>query len=136
MGQSLPRKDIGIQSRHLVSVHMAPIGLQLTLIFTDGKKTAYFRGRKLYGNEVELPQGFQGYLFQKTDRIVPKGTAQTAEEDEDVEDGDVKVLEEQLKFDHIVVWGHQQVPEDTDPFLKGIKEMLSFTERVCGTCCN
>lgn len=76
-------------------------------------------------------------MLSSTDRILPKSTADTTEEDEDVEEeAEVKVMEEQSEFDHIMVWGHESVPEDAaDPYVKGIDEWISFSEQVCASCC-
>ena len=32
-------------------------------IFLDGKKIAYFRGRKLVGKQVALPEGYRGTIL-------------------------------------------------------------------------
>lgn len=99
----------------------------------DGKTSAYFRGRKLYGKKVNVPEGYRGIVVSSTDRILPKPTAQTTDDGEDgEEEPEVKVMEEQSDFDHIMVWGHESVPEDAaDPYVKGIDEWIAFSEQVC-----
>lgn len=51
-----------------------------------------------------------------------------SEDDERPED--VKVLEQKGKFDEVVVWGHETVPEDGDEYVKGVEEWIAFAEAV------
>ncbi|KAF8861761.1 ribonuclease H1/H2 small subunit [Acephala macrosclerotiorum] len=97
----------------------------------DGKTTAYFRGKKLYGKQVKVPEGYRGVVLSSTDRILPK-PAQTMEHDEDAEEEpEVKIVEEQSDFDSIMVWGHEAVPEDAaDPYVKGMDEWIAFSEQI------
>ena len=60
--------------------------------------------------------------------------------DEDIEIADeeeeppepVKILEETSTFEDIIVWGHDIVPTNEDPFVKGIEEWISFAEAIHG----
>ena len=36
----------------------------------DGTTTAFFRGRKLRGKRIALPEGYEGAVLQKTDKKV------------------------------------------------------------------
>lgn len=110
--------------------------IQLTftdLSLADGKISAYFRGRKLYGKKVNVPEGYKGVVLSSTDRILPKSAPEPTEDEDDVEEEpEVKVMEEQSDFDHIMVWGHESVPEDAaDPYVKGMDEWIAFSEQVC-----
>ncbi|CZR63243.1 uncharacterized protein PAC_13140 [Phialocephala subalpina] len=98
---------------------------------SDGKTAAYFRGKKLYGKEVKVPEGYRGVVLSSTDRILPK-PAQTSEDDEGAEEEpEVKIVEEQSDFDSIMVWGHEAVPEDAaDPYVKGMDEWIAFSEQI------
>ncbi|KAE8450391.1 hypothetical protein EG329_006465 [Mollisiaceae sp. DMI_Dod_QoI] len=99
---------------------------------SDGKTAAYFRGKKLYGKKLKVPEGYRGVVLSSTDRILPKPSAQATEDDQDIEEEpEVKIMEEQSNFDNIMVWGHESVPEDAaDPYVKGIDEWIAFSEQV------
>ncbi|KAK3065928.1 hypothetical protein LTR53_017880, partial [Teratosphaeriaceae sp. CCFEE 6253] len=114
---------------------------------TSGKtdKTAYLRGRKLRGRVVKLPEGYQGYVLQKTERDT-RPDAQTRQgamrrmvgverdemgdedDDDDDEADEVKVMEEKAIFSELVVWGHEVLPDDGDECVKGIEEWMAFAE--------
>lgn len=110
----------------------------------DGTSTAYFRGRKLRGRNIKVPEGYQGVVLEKTDRSLPQDGATIAdrlrrmEEEQDDEDmevdlekpTEVKMMDPKAKFDGIVVWGHEMVPEDDDVYLKGVQEWIAFAEAV------
>lgn len=79
--------------------------------------------------------------MKPTDRSVPQiydnnGLAQreydaVVEQDEGAEEEPVKILEEQVLFDEVVLWGHEGIPNENDPYVKGIEEWISFAETVC-----
>ncbi|KKA25246.1 Ribonuclease H2 subunit C, partial [Rasamsonia emersonii CBS 393.64] len=102
-------------------------------------QTAYFRGRKLRGRRVELPEGYEGVVAVPTDRILPASnpgvkTDYSQNEQDGAIDGDseepVKVLEKQATFNEFVVWGHEVLPAADDPFVKGVEEWLKFAEAM------
>ena len=99
--------------------------------YADGKTVSYFRGRKLYGKSLKLPKGFKGIVVSSTDRILPKETSLEEEEDEDMQSEEVKVLEEQATFDEVMVWGHEVVVEEADPYVRGVEEWIGFAGQVC-----
>ena len=43
---------------------------------------------------------------------------------------EVKMMDPKAKFEEIVVWGHEVVPEDDDVYVKGVEEWISFAEAV------
>jgi ribonuclease H2 subunit C len=100
----------------------------------DGKTVAYFRGRKLHGKQMNVPKGYRGVVISSTDRILPKSTP-AVENDEVVEieaEVDVKIMEEQSEFDHIMLWGHEALPDEvSDPYVKGMEEWIALAEQVC-----
>lgn len=109
----------------------------------DGSSTAYFRGRKLRGRKITVPEGYQGVVLKKTDKALPQNGAAVAdrlrrmeEEDDDDEEMemeqpiDVKMMDQKAKFEEIVVWGHEMVPQDDDVYVKGVEEWISFAEAV------
>lgn len=111
----------------------------------DGTQTSFFRGRKLLGRTVAIPEGYEGTVLAKTDKLVqekPNAAAQAAMEgDGDEEDTEMiarqevetKVMEQQGRFEEVVVWGHEAVPEDEDLYVKGMQEWVGFAEAVSYT---
>ncbi|MCJ1409317.1 hypothetical protein MMC19_003396 [Ptychographa xylographoides] len=147
----------------------------------EGRKVAYFRGRKLFGREVKLRDDYRGMQFLivnrklhegsdgrtiltqwrnigvvvgETDRTLPQSSTinnsgseaqgpqmsipakEEEEEEEEEEELDedetepVKILEEVAVFDKIVVWGHEQIPDDEDIFVRGVEEWIDFAEAI------
>ena len=45
----------------------------------------------------------------------------------------IQILQEKSTFDKIVVWGHDAIPSNEDPFVKGIEEWISFAEAIHAT---
>ncbi|KAI9731371.1 MAG: hypothetical protein M1834_005276 [Cirrosporium novae-zelandiae] len=41
-----------------------------------------------------------------------------------------KVLSEATTFNEIMIWGHDAVPEEHDPYIKGVEEWVAFAEAV------
>lgn len=121
-----------------------------------GKHAAYFRGRKLEGRLVKLPEGYQGKMhfdiedavlselkgisLEKSDKLLPiqpKGLAtpedDTLEDEDDVEEApeETKRFETQSTFDEFIVWGHEALPEASeDPYVRGVEEWMTFAEAV------
>ena len=94
-----------------------------------------------------MPEGYQGLILEKTDKALSQqqnGAAMAdrlrrMEEGEDDEDGEteteksveVKTMDQKAKFEEVVVWGHELVPEEDDDYVKGVQEWISFAEAVC-----
>jgi len=110
---------------------------------SDGTSTSYFRGRKLRGRTLKLPEGYAGYVLQKTDKTVEQKPAskphthvdfETVERVDDELDeeneNEVKLMEQRGTFDEIVVWGHEVAPEEDDEYVKGVQEWIAFAEAV------
>jgi ribonuclease H2 subunit C len=112
----------------------AEMPISCTDVHADGKTVAYFRGRKLHGKQMKVPKGYRGVVVSSTDRILPK-TAPPIEDDDVVEieeEVDVKIMEEQSEFDHIMLWGHEALPDEiADPYIRGIEEWIALAEQVC-----
>ncbi|KAL9618600.1 MAG: hypothetical protein Q9160_006711 [Pyrenula sp. 1 TL-2023] len=125
----------------------------------DGNKTreSRFRGRRLRGRVVKIPQGYEGVVAEKTGKELHEGAnggdgreddlrgiAGLETEDEDDGEGDVDcgmgekeeisagILEEKATFNEIVVWGHDELPEKGDVFVKGVEEWIAFSEAMHG----
>ncbi|OJJ47962.1 hypothetical protein ASPZODRAFT_131581 [Penicilliopsis zonata CBS 506.65] len=94
-----------------------------------GLQIAYFRGRKLRGRRVAIPEGYQGVVAITTDKTLPVKQNNHSIEDLDVEPEEpVKILEQQATFDELLVWDHEAIPATDDSFVKGVEEWLKFAE--------
>ncbi|KAG2169462.1 hypothetical protein VTO58DRAFT_101472 [Aureobasidium pullulans] len=102
---------------------------------SDGQtNTAYFRGRKLNGKTVNLPEGYRGAILQKTNTILPPNitpsTSTSLEDEEDASSSstpETKILQEVTTFDKIVVWGHEVQPDgQEDVYVRGVSEWIGL----------
>lgn len=106
----------------------------------DGIPEAYFRGRKLKGRVVRIPEGYRGVVVkeetekERVDLQKNRERLRQREEDEneaeEEEEEEVKVLEEVGEFGEIMVWGHESVAEGDDTFVRGLEEWVGFAEAV------
>ncbi|CAI9090497.1 OLC1v1025278C1 [Oldenlandia corymbosa var. corymbosa] len=62
---------------------------------------AYFRGRKLQGTTIPLPQGYSGFVLRK------ETSAENA-----------KCWEMNAKFQNLSVWNHDGLPSHDDAFMR------------------
>ncbi|KAL2137223.1 hypothetical protein VTI74DRAFT_6434 [Chaetomium olivicolor] len=97
----------------------------------DGTSTAYFRGRKLQGKTVKLPEGYRGVVALVSG---PKGPTRHPE-DSQVVDLEAETsqgsLHSQAEFDDMVLWGHEAAPDPSaDPYSKGVEEWITLAERI------
>ncbi|KAF2838780.1 ribonuclease H1 small subunit [Patellaria atrata CBS 101060] len=108
----------------------------------DGKQITYFRGRKLEGHTVRVPEGYQGAVIQPTNKIYSDPSRNISALYGDMEDGEnddilrieVKVAEQVASFDEIMVWGHEAFPDTTeDAYVKGVDEWVSFASALHST---
>ncbi|KAJ5990122.1 hypothetical protein N7522_010329 [Penicillium canescens] len=102
----------------------------------DNTQTSYFRGRKLRGRRVALPDGYRGVVATPTDRVLPSSQQVPNDDDEVVEvepEEPVKILEMNGTFEDLVVWGHEALPTADDTFVKGVEEWLQFAEAMHAT---
>ena len=100
----------------------------------DGSKTSYFRGRKLEGKTIRLPEGYTGIIAKSTDRTLPKQFVPVQTDDSDVEEEQeqepVKILETSSIFEDVTVWDHDQMPTNEDPIVKGMVEWIAFAQAI------
>lgn len=103
----------------------------------DGTSTSFFRGRKLRGKEVVLPEGYEGVVLQKTDKkVVAKPSIPVPGVEDEMEDAsgpkeiDTMIMEQHAKFGQVMVWDHEAVPDAGDVYVKGIEEWIGFAEAV------
>lgn len=108
----------------------------------DGTTTAFFRGRKLRGKKIALPEGYEGAVLQKTEKKVIAKPILPTSGDEDGADSatapkevETLIMDQHARFGEIMVWDHEAVPEDTDVYVKGIEEWIGFAEVVCEDSC-
>lgn len=110
---------------------------------SDGKPEAYFRGRRLKGRPVRVPEGYRGVVVREVEGGVEKLGKDGAIEEENLEEHDrveeeeeeegedeVKALGEVARFEELVLWGHETIPEDDHVFVKGVEEWIRFAAAV------
>lgn len=100
----------------------------------DGKRVAYFRGRKLHGRALRLPEGYRGAVVDKTEPPKPQGPRPDEPEVVDLEPEDempLGALETKAEFDDIVIWGHETVADtNSDPYVRGVEEWMKLAEKI------
>lgn len=104
----------------------------------DGTAESYFRGRRLKGKEVNIPEGYRGVVIKqgKNQRIPVKPTGDLPKDedaDADVSEmEEVGTLEELAEFDATMLWGHESVVELDHFLFKGTGEWIGFANSVGG----
>ncbi|KAK0701636.1 ribonuclease H2 non-catalytic subunit-domain-containing protein [Lasiosphaeria miniovina] len=104
----------------------------------DGTSTAYFRGRKLVGKKVVLPEGYRGLVAVARDGVQKEATESDVD-DMERDDGltatpgktKTSSLLVQAEFDDMVVWSHEaNVDGAADPYVKGVEEWLTLVDQI------
>ncbi|XP_042475059.1 ribonuclease H2 subunit C [Macadamia integrifolia] len=72
---------------------------------------AYFRGRKLQGTTIPLPDGYSGFVLGKKKKPC-KGKAS------EISEGNLNCWEIGAKFQSITYWNHDSLPSHDDTFLR------------------
>ncbi|KAL2266877.1 hypothetical protein VTJ83DRAFT_4154 [Remersonia thermophila] len=108
--------------------------------------TAYFRGRKLCGKNIKLPQGYRGVVAVPS----PDETAEAPENVKKVQVIDLEAaepeggmpeaqssLQVQAEFDEMLIWGHDVAVDSADagggvadPYMRAVGEWLAVAERI------
>ncbi|KAI1502365.1 ribonuclease H2, subunit C [Biscogniauxia marginata] len=102
----------------------------------DGSKTAYFRGRKLNGITMKLPEGYYGTIVEKSEpKPEQRGNDEMTDDVELQEDPDnqleVGAMQGKAAFDEMTIWGHESsVDASEDPYIRSIEEWITFAEQV------
>jgi len=97
----------------------------------NGSKTAYFRGRKLVGKDVKLPEGYSGLVIENTDEVVPSAAPVDEDENDTEKEVETKVFNGVASFEKITIWGHESVgDEDGNGVLKGINEWMGLASKI------
>ncbi|EAQ87175.1 hypothetical protein CHGG_03794 [Chaetomium globosum CBS 148.51] len=89
----------------------------------DGTKIAYFRGRKLQGKAVKLPEGYRGAVAATVERLEDH----VIDIEVDMPEGSLQV---QAEFDEMIVWGQEAPVDASDPYLRGAEEWLALAEKI------
>ncbi|KAH7679144.1 Ribonuclease H2 subunit C protein [Dioscorea alata] len=71
---------------------------------------AFFRGRKMQGATVELPEGFQGFVLGKK-KVEGRKRSEAM-------GGDSSCWESRAEFGNFTYWNHDTVPSKEDPILR------------------
>ncbi|ODQ75190.1 hypothetical protein LIPSTDRAFT_1915 [Lipomyces starkeyi NRRL Y-11557] len=99
---------------------------------------AYFRGRKLVGQKLVLPEGYKGFILPiapSPSDILPQTKSYFYSEDDDEEEDEEHEQEHMWKseaeFNELFVWNHDVVPDGiSNPWIAGISEWISFTNWI------
>lgn len=105
---------------------------QRITVHTDGSKTAYFRGRKLKGSAIGLPETCRGVVLERKADELHQDHARGGDDDDDmVPLESVGTMEVAAEFDQVVVWSHEEIPNATaDPYVRNLQEWLSVADKV------
>ncbi|KAK9234080.1 ribonuclease H2, subunit C [Lipomyces kononenkoae] len=105
---------------------------------------AYFRGRKLVGKKLVLSEGYKGFILPEAPSLsnLPLQTTSSylyadGDDNDDEEEDELHEQEHkwapEAEFNELFVWDHDFVPDDTsNPWIAGINEWISFTNRIHG----
>ncbi|KAL1842135.1 hypothetical protein VTJ49DRAFT_6014 [Mycothermus thermophilus] len=104
--------------------------------------TAYFRGRKLCGKSIKLPEGYRGVVAVRTPEApIDASAAEVIDLEVAESDGGMPAaqgsLQVQAGFDEMMIWGHDVAVDSadagggaTDPYLRAVGEWLAVSERI------
>jgi ribonuclease H2 subunit C len=91
--------------------------------------TVHFRGRRLHGREVAIPEGYTGAVVRVTKELAPKTSME--EDDGEEEVPSTCIAEQESTFDKIIVWKHEEVADgQEDQYVRGVEEWIGFAEAV------
>ncbi|RYO80061.1 hypothetical protein DL766_008315 [Monosporascus sp. MC13-8B] len=102
----------------------------------DGEKTTYFRGRKLHGKTMKLPEGYHGSVVEKSQPGPEKRSREEMTKDIELQEEqddpiEVGAMRGKSTFDEVVVWGHETTAESgADPYVRSMEEWISFAEQI------
>ena len=101
-----------------------------------GRPEAYFRGRKLRGREVKVPDGYKGIVVKESTKSQYGNGApvELAMSDSEPEEGrqvlETSILHKVADFEDVVIWGHEICAEPEDVFFKALDEWATFAANV------
>jgi ribonuclease H2 subunit C len=83
---------------------------------------------------LKIPEGYRGVVLQSTERVLERKGGEQGEEGVEGEDEEaepeIKVMEEIADFEEILVWGHETVVDETDGYVRGVGEWLSWCDSI------
>ncbi|KAK4180863.1 ribonuclease H2, subunit C [Triangularia setosa] len=89
-------------------------------------KEAYFRGRKLKGKPLALPEGYKGVVAISS---LPDQNGQAYVID--LEKNNHGKLEVQAEFDEVVVWGHESLADaGADGYVRSLEEWVGVAGAI------
>ncbi|GJN70620.1 ribonuclease H2 non-catalytic subunit [Purpureocillium lilacinum] len=97
---------------------------------------AYFRGRKLKGTAVSVPNDFEGVVVERKQLQDKAAPSDPQVQGHNVEDADADVTDEGVmrvtaEFDEVAVWSHEvAVDSESDPYIRSIEEWLHVSEQI------
>ncbi|KAJ2967431.1 hypothetical protein NQ176_g9663 [Zarea fungicola] len=104
---------------------------------TNGSKQAYFRGRKLQGTALPLPDGYHGLVVERAaDQLKIEATTSADGTnrngaDEVIALETVGTMQATGEFDEMVVWSHESMATAAaDPYVRTIEEWLQTSEKI------
>ncbi|KAK0665275.1 ribonuclease H2, subunit C [Cercophora samala] len=93
---------------------------------TSDFKEAYFRGRKLKGKPVALPEGYKGVVAISSSPD-QNGEAHAIDLEKDAHGK----LEVQAEFDEVVVWGHESLADaGADGYVRSLEEWVGVAGAI------
>ncbi|RSL55546.1 hypothetical protein CEP54_009281 [Fusarium duplospermum] len=99
----------------------------------DGTKLAYFRGRKLHGKTVKLPEQCRGVVVERRDKEQQPAAEESVVvvDDDETEKEPVGAMHVTADFDEMVIWGHETVADAAeDPYIRGMEEWLQVAGQI------
>lgn len=100
-------------------------------VLPDSTRIAYFRGRKLQGRTVTIPDHCRGVVVEREPRDQGEGPSARQEQDEDANGKELGALQVTDRFEKLVMWSHGASANSApDPYLRGICEWLQVAPKV------
>ncbi|KAF3935765.1 hypothetical protein ABW19_dt0210381 [Dactylella cylindrospora] len=98
---------------------------------------AYFRGRKLAGTKLVLPEGYSGHIITTPSAGLPTSNQkrellyQDDDQEIDLEEIETSEWVAESPFSEIMVWGHEVVVDDAqDGIVKGVGEWITMAGAI------
>ncbi|KAL9635370.1 MAG: hypothetical protein Q9164_003499 [Protoblastenia rupestris] len=104
-------------------------------IAEDGNLESYFRGRKLKGKNVKVPDGYEGVVVKDAGKEHNRTQGQNTdtlglENGNEGDEEEITILQDAASFDETILWDHEHLVEGDDAFVKGLGEWIGFAEAV------
>ncbi|KAF3926575.1 hypothetical protein AA313_de0204492 [Arthrobotrys entomopaga] len=100
--------------------------------------TSYFRGRKLAGTKLVVPEGYQGRVLNapSNEPLTGNQKRELLYQEDDEDDGDIEestLWTTASSFSEIMVWGHELAVDGTqDGVVKGLEEWIGMSKILNG----